>query len=55
VGKASGGDGGAEVLDGCGVAEEVVEGGGNGNLIAHWLENFLSWVALGLGYCCLVR
>src|SRR5579871_1464287 len=27
VGKATGGDGGAEVFDGCGVAEEVVEGG----------------------------
>jgi hypothetical protein len=28
VGETAGGDGGAEVLDGAGVAEEVVEGGG---------------------------
>jgi hypothetical protein len=38
VGKTAGGDGGAEVLDGVGVAEEVVEGGGEGYRITHGFE-----------------
>ncbi len=35
MGEPAGGDGGAKVLDGCGVAEEVVEGGGKDGWIVH--------------------
>jgi hypothetical protein len=48
VGEAAGGDGGAEVLDGSGVAEEVVEGGGKGGhssvLLSAWLPERLQGI-----------
>ena len=48
VGETASGDGGAEMLDCGGVAEEIVEGGGKGYRIAHGLELPL---LLGLSRC----